>query len=91
MGKMTAPLCAIGSYLFTSDIARSFGKVLDQRQEVVVGRWALVIVSLGALLFGLYGGIWWQFWVVSASRNVSMGMRHFLRKFDVAPLGYGNK
>jgi Na+/proline symporter len=52
----TSTFLVMGSYLFTRDIARSFGKVLDQKQEVVIGRWALVIVSLGALVWGLFGG-----------------------------------
>lgn len=52
----TSTFLVIGSSLFTRDIPRSFGKNLDQKQEVVVGRWALLIISLGALTFGLFGG-----------------------------------
>jgi len=52
----TSTFLVMGSYLFTRDIARSFGKLLSPKREVVVGRWALVIVSLGALIWGMFGG-----------------------------------
>ncbi|WP_287006404.1 sodium:solute symporter family protein [Desulfurella sp.] len=46
----------IGSAVFTLIYPRSFGKKLDQKQEVVWGRWALIILSIGAIFFGLFGG-----------------------------------
>ncbi|MEM3227200.1 MAG: hypothetical protein QXT62_03095 [Thermoplasmata archaeon] len=46
----------IGSGIFVHDIPRSFNKKLDQKQEVFWGRVAVVILSIGSILFGLYGG-----------------------------------
>lgn len=46
----------IGSSIITRDIPKSFNKTLSQKSEVVWGRWALIILTLGAALFGLYGG-----------------------------------
>jgi len=46
----------IGSSIITRDIPKSFNKILSPKEEVVWGRWALVILTLGAAIFGLYGG-----------------------------------
>lgn len=46
----------IGSSIITRDIPKSFNKSLSQKEEVVWGRWALIILTLGAAIFGLYGG-----------------------------------
>jgi Na+/proline symporter len=46
----------IGSSVITRDIPKSLNKTLSQKEEVVWGRWALIILTLGAALFGLYGG-----------------------------------
>ncbi len=46
----------IGSSIITRDIPKSFKKVLSPKEEVIWGRWALIILTLGAALFGLYGG-----------------------------------
>lgn len=46
----------IGSALFTRDIPKSFGKELSDKDEVRIGRLALLILGLGACLFGLFGG-----------------------------------
>ena len=46
----------IGSAVFTHDFPRAFSKVLSEKSEVQVGRIALLILSIGAAIFGLYGG-----------------------------------
>ena len=46
----------IGSSIITRDIPHSFDKMLDQKQEVLWGRWALAILTIGAAMFGLFGG-----------------------------------
>lgn len=46
----------IGSALFTRDIPKAFGKELSQKDEVRIGRIALLVLGLGACIFGLFGG-----------------------------------
>lgn len=46
----------IGSSIITRDLTHSFNKILSQQEEVVWGRWALLILTIGAAIFGLYGG-----------------------------------